>query len=115
MPSAPERLEIDVDGLREASPRERVTMLRSWLTRTVAAGLRCRPGELDPGRPLNAIGLDSLVGMELRTSIERGLGVSLPMVILLDGPSVSSLTDLLLRELDARESADAGPLASPLP
>jgi acyl carrier protein len=101
---APRLDELDVERLRAGDPSAREAMLRTWLTNAIAAGLQCRPAELDPERPLNAMGMDSLVGMELRTAIETRLGISVPMVALLDGPSITSLGRLLAQELDAARS-----------
>jgi phthiocerol/phenolphthiocerol synthesis type-I polyketide synthase C len=54
-----------------------------------------RPSLLDIQSPLTNFGVDSLMAAELRTQIERDLGIVVPAVELLDGPSVAGLADWL--------------------
>jgi acyl transferase domain-containing protein/acyl carrier protein len=51
---------------------ERVGWLRQFVAREAGAIVR---GTVDPGRPFNDYGLDSLGNLELRTRIETGLGI----------------------------------------
>jgi hypothetical protein len=50
---------------------------------------------LDPRRPLNEVGLDSLMAVELRNALAASTGEPLPAALLFDYPSVESLTDCL--------------------
>jgi myxalamid-type polyketide synthase MxaB len=59
----------------------------------VAAVMSIDRSELDVDQPLNALGLDSLMGIELKVEIETRLRIKLPMAALLDGPTVSSLAE----------------------
>ena len=59
---------------------------------------------LDTRLPLKHLGIDSLTAMELRRKVELDLGIVLPVVQLLDGPSVARLADWLGDQL-----AGAGP------
>ena len=67
------------------------------------------PERLTVESPLNNLGVDSLIAMELRTQIERDLGVAVPVIELLDGPSVATLAG----RLDGRIS-DPGPALDPV-
>jgi acyl carrier protein len=58
-------------------------------------------GRIDPRVSLTSMGLDSLMAVELRNSIEARTGVSLPLGELLEGPSLTELLDRLLLALDA--------------
>ena len=78
---------------------ERVAELEARLLNAAAAVLRCSPSEIDPDAPLNQLGLDSLVGVELRNRVQRDTGVLLPVVSILDGASVRSLAALALDKL----------------
>jgi amino acid adenylation domain-containing protein len=61
---------------------------------------------------LNHLGLDSIMAIELKSSVETKLGVELPISALLAGPTVAQLADMLLASLDDAESAAAPLLAA---
>ena len=83
------------DALRRAGRQERKRLLESYLRDQAASKLGLTPSRLDIQLPLNQLGVDSLMAVELRTQIERDLGIVVPVVQLLDGPSVSGLADWL--------------------
>jgi acyl carrier protein len=56
---------------------------------------------LDASRPLNELGLDSLMAIELRNTLSRAIGRTLPATLLFKAPSVAALADALLEELEA--------------
>ena len=92
------------DEVRQAAPEQRRQLLESYLRDQAAAKLGLAPERLAVESPLNNLGVDSLIAMELRTQIERDLGVAVPVIELLDGPSVATLAG----RLDGRLS-DPGP------
>jgi hypothetical protein len=55
----------------------------------------------DRGRPLQELGLDSLLAIELRNVLSNGLGLPrrLPATLLFDYPSITAITDYLAGEL----------------
>jgi acyl carrier protein len=61
---------------------------------------------LDPGQPLNELGLDSLMAVEMRNALGALLDRSLPATVLFDYPTLAALTDYLVGELPAAEVAD---------
>jgi NAD(P)-dependent dehydrogenase (short-subunit alcohol dehydrogenase family)/acyl carrier protein len=61
---------------------------------------------LDPGQPLNELGLDSLMAVEMRNALGALLDRSLPATVLFDYPTLAALTDYLAGELPAAEVAD---------
>ena len=63
-------------------------------------------GRIDVTRPLNELGLDSLLAVTLANRLRRAFDRALPTAILLKGPSVRQLVDELYPEAAAR-SADA--------
>ncbi|HZI13110.1 MAG TPA: condensation domain-containing protein, partial [Myxococcus sp.] len=94
------------------APEEPADPLQGWLLAKLAARLRVRPETLDPRAPLTHQGLDSLASAELAHDIERELGVTVPLALLLEAPSVARLA----RELSARRAASPGEaLAAPRP
>ncbi|QRO01038.1 non-ribosomal peptide synthase/polyketide synthase [Archangium violaceum] len=65
--------------------------LESWLVSRLAARLRVRPESVRTDEPVTRYGLDSLAAVELTNEIETGLGVVLPMEVLLQGPTIAGL------------------------
>ena len=57
-----------------------------------------------PRQPLNELGLDSLLAVELRNGLGQALGRRLPVTLLFDHPTLEALTDVVLGLLP-----DAGP------
>ena len=81
---------------RTASESERHDMVTDIVTRVVAAVLRLPIADVDPGMPLRHVGLDSLMALELRNTLQDRAGVTVSLVALVEGPSVSELTTLIL-------------------
>jgi phthiocerol/phenolphthiocerol synthesis type-I polyketide synthase C len=97
------------DALRRAGPEERQRLIESYLRDQAASKLGLTPSRLDVQLPLNHLGLDSLIAVELRTQIERDLGIVVPVVQLLDGPSVARLADWLGDRLSGAGPAEPEP------
>jgi phthiocerol/phenolphthiocerol synthesis type-I polyketide synthase C len=83
------------DGLRRAGSEERQRLLETYLRDQVAIKLGLAPSRLDIEQPLSQLGVDSLVATELRTQMDRDLGIVVPVVELLDGPSIAKLAGWL--------------------
>ncbi|MGZ7033953.1 MAG: acyltransferase domain-containing protein, partial [Ilumatobacteraceae bacterium] len=90
--------------LGRADQHERKRLLESYLRDQAAGRLGMRPSLLDVSSPLTDVGVDSLMATELRAQIERDLGVIVPTVELLDGPSIAGLADWLGSTLSAAGS-----------
>ncbi|MBN8929495.1 MAG: KR domain-containing protein [Rhodospirillales bacterium] len=76
----------------EAMPEEE---RRRWLQARIAAecaAMLALPGAIDPRRPLQELGLDSLAALELRNRLGRVVGAVLPASLLFDHPTVAALT-----------------------
>jgi acyl transferase domain-containing protein/surfactin synthase thioesterase subunit/acyl carrier protein len=66
-------------------------------------------GRIDPTRPLNELGLDSLLAVTLANRLRRALDRAVPTATLLKGPSVRELTAALYPHLtSAVEASKAG-------
>ena len=85
--------------LGRADEQERQRLLTSYLRDHAAGKLGMASSLLDIRLPLINFGVDSLMAAELRTQIERDIGIVLPVVELLDGPSVANLADWLTAAL----------------
>ena len=63
---------------------------------------------IDVDDQIGQLGLDSLMALEVRNAVDRELGVSLPVVALMDGSSIRSLGALILASLRAAVDDEAG-------
>jgi acyl transferase domain-containing protein/NADPH:quinone reductase-like Zn-dependent oxidoreductase/acyl carrier protein len=86
--AADEALLDRLAGLDGAAARE---LLAGIITDEVARILRLPEGEIDRHRPLAELGMDSLMGVELRLAIESRLRLDLPLAALTDGASIAAL------------------------
>jgi acyl carrier protein len=93
-----------------AEPAERAQLLQSYLTELVARVLGQSASKLDAKQPLSNLGLDSLMAVELKNRIAGDLGVNVPMVTFLSGPSVEQAAAQLLHLLTSEASSSSVPL-----
>ena len=90
---------------------ERHQLLQSYLSEQVARVLGLSASKLDVQQPLSNLGLDSLMAVELKNRIAVDLGVNVPMVKFLQGPSVDQAATQVLDQLTAEASNPTAPLA----
>ena len=71
---------------------------------------------LDRRLPLDALGLDSLMALELKNQVEKRWGVDLPLVELLRGPTIEGLAEWLQAQTDneTAETATHTPAICPI-
>jgi amino acid adenylation domain-containing protein len=108
---------IRIEGATVEARRDAVL---AYVLDKVAGVLELEPGRVDPERPLDGLGLDSLMAIELKSAVEADLGRSLPLTALMEGPTIRQLADRLLAEWADGASAEASaepsmPLDSPHP
>jgi acyl carrier protein len=84
-----------------AEPEERRPLLEQFLVEQIAQVLKCSPDKVDAHQPLNRLGIDSLMAVELKNRVEADLETPVPVTALLQGPSLSQLATQLLEGLDA--------------
>jgi acyl carrier protein len=65
----------------------------------VAQVLRQAPARIDVNKPLRTLGLDSLMGLELRNRLEASLGLTLPATLVWNYPTVAVLGPQLAERL----------------
>ncbi len=101
--------------LQSASPGSREALLRSEVRAVAVKVLGLEPSAaFDPRRPLQEMGLDSLMAVELRNALGAATGRALPATLLFDHPSVEALVSYLAAEvLGLRATATAAEVASP--
>jgi phthiocerol/phenolphthiocerol synthesis type-I polyketide synthase C len=100
--------------LERMEPVELLETLKGLLKEEIGNILRVAPDKLDENRSLLEVGMDSLMGVELMTSLETNLGLSIPIMALSEGPTISRLAERLAHVIrppeNAEETADS-PLA----
>jgi acyl transferase domain-containing protein/acyl-CoA synthetase (AMP-forming)/AMP-acid ligase II/acyl carrier protein len=94
VPSALNRAALD--GI---PPDDWQPILEGQLREQAARVLRLAAAALDVEQPLNNLGIDSLMAIELKNRIEADLGVTVPMVKFLEGPSVRDLAGYVAEHL----------------
>ncbi|WP_194928870.1 type I polyketide synthase [Pseudactinotalea sp. HY158] len=82
-----------------AEPDQRLPVVTDGVANVLGAVLRIGPDELNRDVPLNQLGLDSMIAVEVRIRIERALGYSPKVVTLLQGVTVSDVAALIDSEL----------------
>ncbi|KAB8144504.1 type I polyketide synthase [Chloroflexia bacterium SDU3-3] len=100
------------EKLLQAEPSARRGMVETFLLEQVAKVLRTSSSKLDVNLPLNKMGIDSLMAVELKNRIETAIELSLPVTTLLQGPSVAQLADVLMEQLPADEATAEAAIAS---
>jgi acyl transferase domain-containing protein len=83
-----------------AESEERQDILESYLSRLVALELRLPLAKLQLHQPLPGLGFDSLMAIRVKNKIEHDLEMAMPIVRLLEGPSVSVLAASLREQLE---------------
>jgi acyl carrier protein len=83
-----------VDVIAGASPAVMRTAVVAQLQAMAAAALGVEePGWIDPDQPLQDMGLDSIMAVDLRNTLAHALGGSPPATVIFDHPTVNSLAD----------------------
>jgi len=99
-----------IEKLNAALPGERRDLLLAQVREEVARVLGfSTPEDIDPARGLNELGLDSVMAVELKTRIEKSLGISLPPTIAFDYPSIDAMTAYLAEVVLKLDSVEKSP------
>ena len=101
---------IDVrrlQSLAEGADQEKLALeiqenLMEWLRQTVDSD----ENELEPGRPLAEIGLDSMAAMELIGHLEGGLGLKLSPTVAWTYPTPAALAGYLAQQMTKQEDTE---------
>jgi NADP-dependent 3-hydroxy acid dehydrogenase YdfG/acyl carrier protein len=102
-------------ALLAAEPASRRSMLEEHLTEQVAQVLRTSPSRISPDTPFNSMGLDSLMGLELRNRLELSLGVGLPVTLVWSHPTIAALTPHLAAKMGVSLEEDLKPASDETP
>ncbi|MFG1955424.1 SDR family NAD(P)-dependent oxidoreductase, partial [Micromonospora sp. NPDC048830] len=92
--------------LEAAPPDDRLELVVAHVRDLAARVLGLRAAHtLDTQRPLNELGLDSLMAVELRNALSLSVDRSLPATVLFDYPTVEALAGFVVAELQLAEPA----------
>jgi NADP-dependent 3-hydroxy acid dehydrogenase YdfG/acyl carrier protein len=90
--------------LSTLAPSECREVLSTFLSDLICKALKLRNGEAPtPEQGLFAMGLDSILALQLRAQLEASLGRSFRATLFFTYPNIASLTDYLLSELRLNE------------
>ena len=98
--------------LRERPPAEARAALREWVRQQAGLALQVPPESLGEDQPFRDLGVDSLIGLELRNRLDEGLDLDLPTTLVWTWPTLGELLAHLEQELGLSGSA---PVAAPVP
>ncbi|MER7431464.1 SDR family NAD(P)-dependent oxidoreductase, partial [Nonomuraea rubra] len=106
-----ERGAVKKAALAATGAAARLDVLRRFLLEQVGAVLGQTPESLDTSAPLQELGFDSLMAMELRTRLETGLDLRLSATVVYTFPTVEALADGLTQRITAERPAAPDPAA----
>ncbi len=84
----------------------RLAIVETHIREQVGAVLGMAAKRVDVNKPLQAMGLDSLMTLELRNRLERSMTMKLPATLVFNYPSVAALTRHLAEELHVEAGAE---------
>jgi microcystin synthetase protein McyG len=93
--------------LEQVAAENRHSILLAYFQEQVAKTLALGPSQLDISQPLNNLGLDSLMAVELRNQVKSDLGVDVSMVKFMEGLSLESLVAHIIEQLSDVKPAAA--------
>jgi len=97
------------DRLAALAPNQRRRLVIDQIRRDSARVLGLANLELVPNnKPLNELGLDSLMAVDLRNGLANTIGHNLPATLLFDYPTVNALAEYLSRSILGLEEAPEG-------
>jgi len=82
-----------------AAREDRLPRLTDYLQEEIAQLLGLDPSQVNTNEPLNYLGVDSLMALDLRNRVKAIVGLYIPMTTFIEGASVTSLAEQLARQL----------------
>jgi acyl carrier protein len=88
-----------------AGPSEKQAVICQAVREAVGSVLRVKPDSLREDQPLTDLGLDSLMGVEIETSLEAAVGVALPPTSLMRARTIGQIAALIAGHLGGATTA----------
>jgi myxalamid-type polyketide synthase MxaB len=104
---------VFLDSLQPLDAGGRVERLRDYFATELARIMGIDKDSLELDQPLNEIGMDSLLAMELKNNLERRLDFSLPMTAFMEGPSITKLASHASKAISTGGAEAADSIALP--
>ena len=101
------------ERLASAGAAERRPLLDTYIREQLAQVLRLPASAIGAETPFRALGLDSLMGLEIRNRLERGLGLRLPATLVWAHPSAAALHAELASRLGLNAAAPSPAESAP--
>jgi phthiocerol/phenolphthiocerol synthesis type-I polyketide synthase C len=92
--------------LNACEPAQRPARLALAIA-TEIQGVRRSTEPLDYDQPMESLGLDSLMGLELRNRLETSLGITLPVALVWAYPTISALAGALCERMGYEPVAES--------
>ena len=87
-----------------AEPSQRYSLVVTYIQEQIAKALGLSAAQLDIDQPLNYVGLDSLMAVELRNQLKSELGVEVSVVQFMEGFSTASLASQVVEQLTLKQA-----------
>ena len=98
---------IDIVSVIEGlSDIEAFVKIADLLAKEVSAIMRLPAEDIDMKRSLTDVGMDSLMGMELRSAAQQKLGIDIPMVSIADGTTINDIAAKVLARVRGDDQND---------
>jgi len=98
-----------------AAPAEKPAVISQAVREAVGSVLRVKPDSLRDDQPLTDLGLDSLMGVEIESSLEAAIGVALPPTSLVRARTIGQIAVLIANHIGGTAptaSAEPAPVAA---
>jgi len=92
--------QLSKQAVLTAEPKERRKLVETQLRAELAKVLGLSPNRVDVRQPVNNLGLDSIMAIELKNKIENVLEVDYPIANLLEGPNIIQIAEQLVKSIE---------------
>jgi len=93
--------------LADCSAEEARDKVTGLLVEEVARIMKLAIERVEPQRPLAELGMDSLMAVELRLAVEQRFGISIPLLALSEGATLTAMAGRIVRSLGGEGDAPA--------
>jgi len=99
-----------LDELMAAKPEQRRSMLEAYLQNQIARVLKLELARVEPTKPLGMMGVDSLMGLELRNRLESDLGMVFSTTLVWNYPTIAEMAPYVANRLGVTLEANEAPV-----